>query len=341
MPSALSALSGVMLPAVEAEMRDLLLLGKKSHDPFYGMMHYHMGWTDSSFQLVKINSGKRVRPLLCLLTTKAAGANWRQAIPAAASIEIVHNFTLAHDDIQDESPTRRGRPALWKIWGSSQAINTGDALFAVAHLAMDRLRQRRISDSTTIRAIRMLDKTCLALTKGQYADMNFEGQKDVSVEEYLLMIRGKTAALLSLSAELGAVIAGCQSAVSDHYAAFGRDLGLAFQVRDDILGIWGDESLIGKSAATDIATRKKSLPVLYGLSMSEELRRLYESEENNKDFVPKVVKQLDEIGAREFAEKYEKDYADSALAHLEAANPQGDAGQAILELTNSLLDRQF
>lgn len=341
MPGALSALSGAMLPAVEVEMRDLLLLDEKSHDPFYGMMHYHMGWTDSSYQVVKINSGKRVRPLLCLLTTKAAGADWRHAIPAAASIEIVHNFSLAHDDIQDESPTRRGRPTLWKIWGSSQAINTGDALFAVAHLAMDRLRQHRISDSTTIKAIRMLDKTCLALTRGQYADMNFEGQTDVSVEAYLLMIRGKTAALLSLSAELGAVIAGCQLDVSDHYAAFGRDLGLAFQVRDDILGIWGDESLIGKSAATDIATRKKSLPVLYGLSMSEELRRLYESEQNKEAFVPKVVEQLDEIGAREFAEKYEKGYADSALAHLEAADPQGDAGEAILELVSSLLDRQF
>jgi geranylgeranyl diphosphate synthase type I len=341
MSGALSSLSAEMLPAVEAEMRDLLGLRENRDDPFYGMMHYHMGWTDSNFNQLELTGGKRVRPLLCLLTNRAAGADWRQAIPAAASIEIVHNFTLVHDDIQDASPTRRGRQTLWKLWGSSQAINTGDAMFAVAHLAMVRLRERKVSDSTTIKAVRMLDETCFELTKGQYVDMNFEGRPDVTVAEYLSMINGKTAALLAMSAELGSVIAECQPEISEHYAAFGRDLGLAFQIRDDILGIWGDESLIGKSAATDIATRKKSLPVLFGLSRSEELRRLYGDEKTDGDFVSRVVERLDEIGAREFAEKYEKEYADSAVAHLEAVSPRGKAGEAILQLTGTLLNRQF
>jgi geranylgeranyl diphosphate synthase type I len=250
-------------------------------------------------------------------------------------------FLLAiHDDIQDKSPTRRGRPTLWTIWGSEQAINSGDAMFALAHIAMARLLERGVPAPIVVRALRRLDETCLELTRGQYNDMRFEQEETVMVDEYLAMINGKTAALLSLSTELGALIAGKDEETVAHYADFGRELGLAFQVRDDILGIWGDENLIGKSAATDIETRKKSLPVLYGLEQSERLRELYGRSENGDNFVEEAIRLLDEVDARQFTNNYERSYSHSALNHLEAVDPQGQGAEAIHQLVTLLLNRE-
>jgi geranylgeranyl diphosphate synthase type I len=304
------------------------------------MMHYHMGWVNQKFELMSAKAGKRIRPLLCLLVAQAAGSEWSTAVPGAASIELLHNFTLIHDDIQDASPTRRGRSTLWQIWGSNQAINSGDAMFALAHVAMSRLIEQGIPGETVVKCLRRLDETCVVLTIGQYADMSFEDQQTVTVDEYLAMIDGKTAALLAYSAELGARIADCQTGTVGHYAAFGRDLGLAFQVRDDILGIWGDESVIGKSAATDIVTRKKSLPVLFGLSQSAELRELYGKDASDGQFVKRVIQLLDDVNARDFAKSYEEQHAQSALDHLAASGSQGEARDALNQLSDMLLNRQ-
>jgi len=329
-----------MIPAIEAEMRLVLEVEKSAADRFWGMMHYHMGWAEASLEPANHKGGKRIRPLICLLTCMASGGNWQQAIPAASSLELLHNFTLVHDDIQDNSPTRRGRPTLWTIWGMEQAINSGDAMFALAHLAMTRLLERDVPASIVVQALRRLDETCIELTRGQYNDMRFEQEETVTVNEYLAMINGKTAALLSLSTELGALIAGKDEETVAHYADFGRELGLAFQVRDDILGIWGDENLIGKSAATDIETRKKSLPVLYGLEKSEELRELYGRSENGDDFVEEAIRLLDEVDARQFTNNYETSYSHSALNHLEAVDPQGQGAEAIHQLVTLLLNRE-
>ncbi|MDX1613459.1 MAG: polyprenyl synthetase family protein [Candidatus Promineifilaceae bacterium] len=336
----LNTLAERMIPVVEHEMREVLALEQKRGDPFFGMMHYHMGWADAELLPANVNGGKRVRPLLCLLACAAAGGDWVQAVPAAAALELLHNFTLIHDDIQDASPTRRGRPTLWQLWGANQAINSGDAMFALAHIAMSRLLDRDVPAPIVVRSLRRLDETCLDLTRGQHADMDFENRTEVSVEEYLAMIDGKTAALLSLSAELGARVARCDADIVSRFASFGRELGLAFQVRDDILGIWGDEAIIGKSAATDIVTRKKSLPILYGLSRSAQLRQLYQGDEDGTAFVTKAVDLLEDVGARSFAESYEQRYASSAIGHLEATQPQGNAGEALTELTHSLLNRR-
>jgi len=340
MQDPLQTLANVMIPAVEQEMRLVLKNGEEGTAPFYGMMHYHMGWVNHKFERMSAKSGKRIRPLLCLLVTQAAGSDWSRAVSGAASIELLHNFTLIHDDIQDASPTRRGRTTLWQIWGASQAINSGDAMFALAHVAMSRLIEQGVPGETVVKCLRRLDETCVVLTIGQYADMSFEVQQTVTVDEYLSMIDGKTAALLAYSAELGARVAGCRTESVGHYAAFGRDLGLAFQVRDDILGIWGDESLIGKSAATDIVTRKKSLPVLFGLSQSAELRELYAKDALDEPFVKRVIRILNEVNAREFAQSYEERHAQSALDHLAAVDSQVEASEALIQLSEMLLNRQ-
>lgn len=329
-----------MIPAVEREMRAVLRAGEGADNALYGMMHYHMGWTDEQFQPAPAPAGKRIRPLLLLLSAAAAGGAWEQALPAAAAVELLHNFTLIHDDIQDASPTRRGRATVWTLWGAPQAINAGDAMFALAHDALYRLADREVPAGVTVQAARRFDETCVALTQGQYHDMDFENRTQVSVQEYIEMIGGKTAALLTLCGELGPLIAGRDEETTGHYAAFARDLGLAFQVKDDILGIWGDEEQIGKSAATDIETRKKTLPVLYGLERSEELRELYARPENGNDFVSRVVRLLDENSARTYAQEQAARYSDSALAHLEAASPGGPAGAALHQLAGRLLQRK-
>lgn len=340
MPQELKQYIEKMIPAVEREMKAVLRAGEAADNPLYGMMHYHMGWADTAFRPAESPAGKRIRPLLLLLSTAAAGGDWHQALPAGAAVELLHNFTLVHDDIQDASPTRRGRATVWTIWGAPQAINVGDAMFALAHDALYRLSGRSVPAPVTVQAARRFDETCVALTQGQYHDMDFENRTEVAVGEYIEMIGGKTAALLALCGELGPLVAGQDEETIAHYAAFARDLGLAFQVKDDILGIWGDEEQIGKSAATDIKTRKKTLPVLYGLERSEQLRELYAHPQNGDNFVPQVVRLLDESGARTYAQEQAARYSDSARAHLEAANPSGPAGAALHQLAGRLLRRE-
>ncbi len=331
-----------MRAAVNDEMKAALQYDDNATpDLFLGMNHYHMGWVDEQMQPVSVHAGKQIRPLLLLLVNQAAGGDWRQAAPAAAAIELLHNFSLIHDDIEDASPTRRGRKTLWAIWGIEQAINAGDAMFAQAHLAMSRLLERGVPAEVTAQALRRFDETCLNLTRGQFHDMDFETRESVTVDEYMAMITGKTAVLISLCAELGALIAGCDAQTVGRYAQFGLELGLAFQVKDDILGIWGDEAVIGKSASSDITTKKKTLPVLYGLSQSAELRRLYRRENPDAAFVAEAIRLLDESGARQYAIEKAAWYSQSALAHLEAAQPNGAACATLNELADFLLQRDF
>ena len=330
-----------MLPAIEAEMKAVLQADGRSDDDFYGMMHYHMGWADEQFQPAHVKSGKRIRPILCLLTCAAAGGDWQQAVPAAAAVEILHNFSLIHDDIEDASSTRRGRTTMWQIWGIELAINSGDAMFALAHVALGRLMERGVDAAIVVQALRRFDEMCVRLTQGQHADISFEKRDQVSVDEYIEMITGKTAVLLSHCAELGALIADCNAETVAHYATFGRNLGLAFQVIDDILGIWGDEALTGKSAATDIATKKKTLPVLHGLAQDETLCQLYQHAEADTAFIQQVVQQLDQLGSRDFATNKARTYSHSAVHHLEITNPSGSAALALQQLTDLLLKRDF
>lgn len=338
--SKLQLLTDKMLPALEADMRDVL-----NCDPtpaFSGMLHYHMGWMDAEFKPMMGKAGKRIRPLLCLLTCAAAGGEWQKAIPAGSAIELLHNFSLIHDDIEDGSPTRRGRETIWTIWGIEQAINIGDTLFALSHIALNRLVDRGVSPTITVEALRRFDETCVALTKGQHLDISFERYPAVTVDQYIEMITGKTAVLLALCCELGAKIAGQDRTVQQHFAQFGLNCGLAFQVIDDILGIWGDETHIGKSASTDLLTKKKTLPVLYGLEHDAELKNLYETTDRpDETFVRRAIEQLNKSGAHQYATRTATDYTQAALGHLEAARVKGEAGDALLELTDMLLKREY
>jgi geranylgeranyl diphosphate synthase type I len=209
-------------------------------------------------------TGKRIRPLLVLLCACACGADCQSALPAAAAVELVHNFSLVHDDIQDNSPKRRGRDTTWMKWGVPMAINVGDALFVLSNQAIIDLRKDYPAE-VVVRAAEILHNTCLELTIGQFLDMSYEERNDLSVEDYWPMIAGKTAALLAACCQIGALLGGASEDQQEIYRSYGHYLGLAFQVQDDILGIWGDENITGKSAASDLVEGKNSLPILIGL----------------------------------------------------------------------------
>jgi geranylgeranyl diphosphate synthase type I len=338
MSSVLKTFSSRYLPALEAELRDLLGSAGPAYAGYYGMMHYHMGWLDRELRPTDGHAGKRVRPMLCLLSCEAAGGAIEQALPAAAGIETLHNFSLLHDDIEDNSGSRRGRPTVWKLWGEPHAINAGDGMFALAHLAFARLTARGVSAERAFAALQFFDQTCLTLTHGQYLDISFEDRLDVTVDEYLSMIGAKTASLIAASTYLGAFLGGADETTAGHYRDFGRHLGLAFQVQDDILGIWGDTGVTGKSASSDIETRKKTLPVVFALERSPALRQLYASSKIAPNQVEEVVQILNALGARQMAEALATEHHQEAMAAL-GLGTSHQAGQALKELATNLLKR--
>jgi geranylgeranyl diphosphate synthase type I len=326
---------------VEAEMQRIIAQADAAGTAeLHAMLTWHMGWTGDGAG--PDTTGKRIRPLLVLLTAGAAqpagdtvlrgaGPLWLRALPAAASVEILHNFSLIHDDIQDNSPLRRGRPTVWKKWGVAQAINAGDVLYTLAYSALLPLGTE---------AVDILQKTCLSLTQGQYLDISFEERMDVSVDEYWAMIGGKTAALLAACTELGALAAGADSARRGMFREFGRNLGLAFQVQDDLLGIWGDPAVTGKSAGSDLAAGKKSLPVLYGLAQGGAFAARWAAGAVTEAEAGEAANLLAAAGAQAMAQAQADALTAQALGCLEAAEPQGEAGSALVELANALLGRK-
>lgn len=334
------------LAAVEQELRDLLAMREEIVAPLYQMMQYHLGWLDARFQPVEASSGKRLRPLLCLLACEAVGGDWRRAVPAASAIELLHNFSLLHDDIEDRSETRRHRPTVWSLWGIPQAINTGDAMWAISRQAILRLRERGYTAEMVLRAIGWLDEACIELCSGQYLDLAFEMAETVSLEEYERMIAGKTAALLSASVAIGALLGGAHEVVIEAYAGFGRELGLAFQIVDDILGVWGEPAITGKSAANDILTRKKALPALYALHWERErgysdLAALYAKPSLSVADVSQVLRLLERAGAEEYVRNQARMHHQRSLEYLRAAQIQHPAQDALLALSCSLIERVF
>jgi geranylgeranyl diphosphate synthase, type I len=340
MPTTLPDYFTRLLPIIEEDLHRVLLSPADYPPQYYRMLHYHMGWIDDDGHGIKAETGKRIRPMLALIAAEAVGSDAAAARPAAAAVELIHNFSLLHDDIQDGSPLRRGRKTAWRVWGKEQSINAGDAMFALAYLAIPRLAADGADPAILHQLTCILGETCVELTRGQHLDMLFETQDRVSTDDYLSMIAGKTAALIAASAEMGALSAGADEDQRMHYREFGRNLGLAFQVLDDVLDIWGDPNLTGKKGAVDIYDRKKSLPVLYGLARSPELNDLYnERGKMNKTKVKQAITLLDKVGARSYAEGLARQYSDATLAELEAASPSGKAGEALYEIVDYLLKR--
>jgi geranylgeranyl diphosphate synthase type I len=330
--------TSIYLPAIEQELQTAISkINVRIAEPFREMLSYHLGWTGEGAGPEA--QGKRIRPLLLLMTVSACGADWQLALPAAAAVELIHNFSLVHDDIQDNSDIRHGRETVWKKWGMPMGINVGDALFVTANLAMEGLSENFPAD-TVIRATGILNQSCLELTEGQYLDLINENNPNISIEEYWQMVSRKTAALLSASTRLGAILGGADPDRQDDFRNFGHYLGLAFQVQDDYLGIWGDQAVMGKSSLSDLINGKNSLPILSGVRKQGEFAKRWLAGNIQENEITWLTEMLSEEGINLQTLDTIDQMMEMAGRHLKAANPAGEAGEGIFEIMHQLMGRK-
>ena len=319
-----------LIADTEAEILRLVESSDPATAGVYEMCRYHLGLDGSG------SSGKRMRPLLGLLAFASITGDHHRALPGAAAVELGHNFSLVHDDIEDDDRERRHRPTLWALHGVPQAINTGDMLFSLSRIALHRLTDLGFPDRTVLRLMRLYDETCVALCEGQYLDIWMADHDDaLSVQLYFDMIGRKTAALIAGSIEAGAVLATDDEAVIARYRAFGWDLGVAFQLNDDLLGIWGPEQATGKEP-TDVPRKKKTLPVIYAFEHATpddraRLGALYANGSLTPEHTAEIVEILERTGAREYTRDQARLHRDRALASLEAAGTIGREPRERLE----------
>jgi geranylgeranyl diphosphate synthase type I len=298
---------------------------------FYGLQEYHLGWRDERLQPAYSDPGKLLRPVFCLLSCQAVGGDPRQALPLAAGIQLMHDFSLIHDDIEDQSDTRRGRPTVWTKWGMAQGINTGDGMLIVSHLSLHRMVEAGVRPEIVLDVLHRFDQTVLSVCEGQFLDINYEGNLAINEDDYLSMISRKTAALIAASTELGALVGGADDKTAQAMFDFGQNLGLAFQIQDDVLGIWGDPEETGKPFAADLLRRKLSLPVIHALNSSrEELARLYQKQETAPGDISTMLDILERTESRRYVEHVSEQYHCRAMAALDAIE-NGDS-RALAEM---------
>jgi geranylgeranyl diphosphate synthase type I len=333
------------LTDIETEMAAMLEVRGGHARPLYDMLAYHLGLDGTG------PHGKRMRPLLGLLAYQSLGGEYEPALPGAAAVELGHNFSLVHDDIEDADRERRHRPTLWALYGVPLAINAGDALFALSRLALYRLLDRGFSEERVLSLMRVYDETCLALCEGQYLDISFERQEHVTVEAYFEMIGKKTAALIGASVQAGALLATDDETIGEQYRAFGYDLGIAFQMADDVKGSFWSSADSGKVEAGDIRRRKKTLPIVWALEHASDedtqrLRDLYRHDEGaefgaeaslDDGAVAEVLEILERSGAREHALSEARRYRDLALSHVEALPCLPDQRRRLENLVASVI----
>jgi geranylgeranyl diphosphate synthase, type I len=322
-----------ILGDIEAEMSAVLDERQGHARSLYEMLAYHLGLDGGSAP-----RGKRLRPLLGALAYQSLTGDYHAAMPGAAAVELGHNFSLVHDDIEDADVERRHRPTLWAIWGVPLAINAGDALFALSRLALYRLLDDGFSEARVLSMMRVYDETCLALCEGQYLDISFERRTDVTVEGYMEMIGKKTAALLAASVQAGAILATDDDDIGEAYRAFGYDLGMAFQMADDVKGTFSSSSETGKAEAGDVRKRKKTLPIVWAIEHAtgadrDRLVEIYQvaapapdggtvtvpavAAPMSDDEVAEVLAILERCGAREHALGEARRYRDRSLDQLD------------------------
>ena len=330
--------SELMRPEIESTMQEIIGVYLPSeYSELKQMLTYHMGWEGEGAGLKA--QGKRIRPLLVLICAESAGGKWQQALPAAAAVELLHNFSLIHDDVQDEGTVRRGRPTVWTIWGEAQAINAGDLMFTLSNLAILKLGEV-ISPAKALESSRIFNETCVQLTKGQYLDMAYEKDQNLTLDAYWPMVGGKTAALLACCAELGALVGGLEGVRRSFYRQFAYNLGLAFQVWDDWLGVWGDAAIVGKSTDSDLVSGKKSLPILYGLGLKGKFYQRWNQGPIHSADVSELADLLAKEGAQEYTQREADRLTGEALKALEQIGEENAASRVLRELSSLLLNRK-
>jgi geranylgeranyl diphosphate synthase type I len=308
----------------------------------YAMLRYHLGWLDETSSPTSPSErrrlgGKKLRGLLCLVSCEAAGGDVRRALPAAAAVELIHNFSLIHDDVEDQDTERRHRPTVWVRWGVAHAVNAGSNMQALVNRAGLRLFGAGVAAPRVLKALDCLTAAMLAMTEGQYRDIQSQDAWDTSIDDYLAMASGKTAALMEAAARLGALVQTESSGPVDALSRFGRAFGLAFQARDDYLGIWGERDATGKPVGSDIAKGKRSLPIVYALSLPD--GALLRPRLERRD-VPGVMAHLEAAGARPYVAATVAQFTRDALSALECADLAPGACRILRAIATQSLGRE-
>ncbi|GJF06391.1 MULTISPECIES: polyprenyl synthetase family protein [Pseudonocardia] len=301
---------------------------------------YHLGWTELDGS-PGAGGGKAVRPALALLSAAAAGAGVEVGVPGAVAVELVHNFSLLHDDLMDGDTERRHRTTVWVQWGASSAILCGDAMLALAQEVLLEAPSPHAAP-----AARLLAVTTRELIRGQAEDLAFESRDDVGVDECLSMAAGKTGSLLAASASIGAVLAGAPAAQTEALHTYGHEVGMAFQLVDDLLGIWGDPGVTGKPVLSDLRSRKKSLPVTYAIRNGGDIGRelgdwLAADGDPTDDELHAAARLVEQGGGREWAAAEARRRRDRALDAVTGAGLLPGPTAELVAVAHHLVDREF
>ena len=346
--------SGTKLPgmfsryknSVEQELNRVVPTAHNSET--YRLLRYHLGWVDQQGTPMdtSVSQGKALRPTLCLFACEALASEYSRALPAAAALELIHNFSLIHDDIQDQDMERRHQPTVWHLWGIPKAIWSGNAMQCTGDLSLLDVVRANVPTVTAIRVSDILTESYLEMIQGQCMDLDFESRTDIKSEEYLYMIACKTGALIRSALQIGALLATEDPATVKAFTEFGNHLGQAFQVRDDYLGIWGDQATLGKATGNDIRRRKKSYPVVFALERAsgqamEDLLRIYRQEDLDESDVQRVMAVLDEVGSQEQAQRVTEAAAGRALAALKPVSLPQWAQTEAENLVDFLARREY
>ena len=311
------------MPVYEAHYRALeeeLSEGFSSRQGFlYYLLRYHLGWIDQRGQPEDSPMPRHFQPMLALVACDVLAGDFRPALPVAAAIELVYNFTLVHGEVQASRIDAQDRPSIWWVWGPAQAINAGDGLHAMGRATIMRLGQRGIGAERLLKAVETLDRTCLTLCEGQYMDLSFQDQLMVTSRDYYDMIERKTGTLTGCSAELGALAAGADDTVCNQFREMGSRLGMAWQITQDIAELWGQRG--DGITPSNILNKKKSLPLIYtlessGTSAKRELGRIYMKRVLEPEDVSRIIAILEEAGARQYSEARARELMEQATAAL-------------------------
>jgi len=320
------------------------LLAGRADILLYEMVRYHLGMEEAEGATAAAHTGKRVRAAMCCLSCAAAGGESAAAAPAAAAIELLHSFTLLHDDVADQDAVRRGRPTVWRRWGVGQAVTAGDAMFALANLAVGASEAAGVSTPVVSALLEELNEATLAVCEGQQLDLSYEGRSDVSVDDYLMMIERKTAALFAAACAMGARMAEAPERQRGALRRFGRELGLGFQIRDDVLGIWGEAEELGKPVGSDLRRNKRSLPIVHGLASAGEAEReaiagrLADGLRSDEE-AAEIAARLDELGSRRFCEQMAGASLERALEALGDASLEPRPAEDLRTVASYLVER--
>jgi geranylgeranyl diphosphate synthase, type I len=344
-PPASTALIEERITWLDAAMESAL--SSASNDlALYRWARYHLGWLDERLEPLteaerRRHGGKRLRGVLSILACEAVGGDGPPAAAGGAAIEFIHNFSLIHDDVEDNDQERRHRPTVWKLWGIPQAINTGSNMQAMVNAAVLDLSQDYPGE-TVVRVLRVITRAVLLMTEGQFLDMAAQDAAEMSLDQYFRMTGGKTAALTEAALHVGALLGSVDEGRVEHLARFGRSFGLAFQCRDDYLGIWGDPELTGKPVGSDLVQGKRSLPVVHALANAPAHtmsgRQLRESLVERD--VPAALEIMEALGTAAWVHERVEEHTRAALDALDRAAVGNAHGAAIGHIAAFALGRE-